>query len=127
MAESKIAAERIERRRKLLELRAEKVAKLNTDVRERLIHLIDTQMISTGRYEYLEQRYGISARKWKNTCNRVQLPGIDMLSSILKDHPYFALWLMTGKRDNRLQVDPTEEGWEVKYESELLKVPTSDD
>jgi len=111
MSESEgIKTLRIERRRRLLEARAEEVAKLETDVRERLILLIHIHFDPTGRYEYLEKRYGISARKWKNVCNRVQLPGIDMLSSILKDHPQYSTWLMLGKAVNRREPVSVSEG-----------------
>lgn len=122
-----LKAERMEKRRKKLERRAEEVGKLNTDVRERLISLINNQVSSGARYEYLENRYGISARRWQNVCNRVQLPGIDMLSSILKDYPYFATWLMLGNVVNTIQIDPTEEGWERKltesYWQSITKYP----
>ncbi len=111
MAESN-KLERMERRQRKLEHRAAEVEKINTDVRERLITIINNQVIYSGRYEYLENRYGIAARKWKNVCNRVQLPGIDMLSSILQDYPWFSMWLMLGKSKNILQLDPTIEGWE---------------
>lgn len=112
--------ERLERRKRLLELRAEDVAKLNTDVRERLLFLLYIKVTHSGRYEYLEKRYGISARRWQNLCNRAQLPGIDMLSSILSDYQEYATWLMLGKALNTMQIDPTErypvdltkKGWE---------------
>lgn len=111
MAESN-KMERMERRQKKLEHRATEVEKINADVRERLITIINNQVIYSGRYEYLENRYGIAARKWKNVCNRVQLPGIDMLSSILQDYPWFSMWLMLGKSNNGTQLDGTMEGWE---------------
>lgn len=142
-----IKALRIETRRKLLEARAEEVAKLERDIRERLILLIHIQVSRTMRYEYLEKRYGISARKWKNMFNRVQLPGIDMLASILKDHPEYATWLMLGYAVNSREVkslpdyhsglqidplsqlgigpdvaqsiDPTIKGWEDKLDKAL--------
>lgn len=106
MADSK-KAERIERNQKQLELREEVVEKLNADTRERLIFIINNFVVYSGRYAYLEDRYGISARKWKNVCNRIQLPGINMLSSILNDFPHFSMWLMLGKAIDVKQVDPT--------------------
>lgn len=126
-------AEREERRKKLLELRKDKVEKINIDVRERLIFLIYIQSPRGSRYEYLETRYGISARRWQNVCNRAQLPGIDMLSSILKDHPGYCTWLMLGKVISSVGqvhpcteiqidqtaeglIDPTIKGWEDKLE-----------
>ena len=106
MADSK-RTERVVRSRKKLELREDEVEKLNADVRERLIFVINNFYVYSGRYAFLEDRYGISARKWKNVCNRVQLPGINMLTSILNDFPHFAMWLMLGKTVNAKQIDPT--------------------
>lgn len=100
-------------REKKLEHRAQEIEKISTDVRERLILIIDNEVISGRfRYQYLEQRYGIAARKWKNVCNHVQLPSIEMLSCILSDHPYLSSWLLTGRSDKLPQVDPTKEKWE---------------
>lgn len=100
-------------REEKLEHRAEEIEKIGTDVRERLILIIDKEVISGRfRYQYLEQRYGIAARKWKNVCNRVQLPSIEMLSCILDDHSYLSSWLLTGRSDRLPQVDPTKEKWE---------------
>lgn len=120
MAESN-KMERMERRQKKLEHRATEVEKINADVRERLITIINNQVIYSGRYEYLENRYGIAARKWKNVCNRVQLPGIDMLSSILQDYPWFSMWLMLGKSNNSTQLDGTMEGWEKVIYDDLAR------
>jgi len=112
--------ERIERRKRLLEARADEVEKINIDVRERLLFLLYIKVTHSGRYEYLEKRYGISARRWQNLCNRAQMPGIDMLSSILKDHKEYASWVLFGEAHNTNQINPTEqypidltiEGWE---------------
>lgn len=106
---------------------------INADVRERLLFLLYSNVVvSAHRYKYLEKRYGISARRWQNVCNRVQMPGIDMLSLIIRDRPEYATWLMFGKAVNMQQIDPTtehgmdqteegridlsEEGWEDKYQ-----------
>jgi hypothetical protein len=98
------------------------------------------RIIEYGKYEYLEKRYGISGRKWKNVCNRVQMPGIDMLSAILNEAPRYATWLMCGRlsaNDDKiftqasvqtdpfteLHIDPidlTVEGWEEKLDKALL-------
>jgi hypothetical protein len=103
--------------------RAEEAEKINTDVRERFITILATQIPSSGpRYKYLEKRYGISARRWQNVYNRAQLPGIDMLVSIMKDYPYLTSWLLFGKTVNTLQIDPTEEGWERKLNEEYFEL-----
>lgn len=123
--------EREERRKKLLELRADEVQKLNTGTRERLIYLIWGDSPSSGRYEYLEKRYGISGRRWQNVFNRAQLPGIDMLSSVIMGYPQYSTWLMTGKAISATQINPLAElqldqeidldvkGWEQKIENVL--------
>jgi hypothetical protein len=114
------------------------VEKINADVRERLLFLLYSNVIrSSHKYKYLEQRYGISARRWQNVFNRVQMPGIDMLSMILMDRPEYATWLMFGTAydvnqidpttENRLleteigQIDPSVKGWEEKYD-EIQKI-----
>jgi hypothetical protein len=132
----------LERRKKLLEMRAEEVEKLNTDVRERLIFLIYLYFTKGSRYESLEKRYGISARRWQNVCNRAQMPGTDMICSIVRDHPNYATWLLLGEALNVEKtrfsnipggqihpcvgesihqteeglIDPTIKGWEKKLE-----------
>ena len=117
--------ERLEQRAAELERRAEEIEKINADVRERLIYLINTQVVSgRSRYDYLEERYGIPARKWKNVCNKVQMPGINMLSSILEDYPYFSTWLMLGKVVNTMQLDPTVKGWERQVTEALFQAIT---
>jgi hypothetical protein len=99
----------------------EAAEKINADVRERFITIIGTQIASSGpKYKYLEKRYGISARRWQNVYNRAQLPGIDMLVSILKDYPYLTTWLLLGKATNTMQIDPTEDGWERKLNEEYF-------
>jgi hypothetical protein len=118
-------AMRLEKRRMLLESRAEEVEKLEIDLRERFIFLIDIEAESYGRYEYLEKRYGISGRRWQNVCNRVQMPGIDMLSSILKDQPQYATWLMCGEAINRKTIISIE-GGKPKTGHQLQRDPFSD-
>jgi len=120
-----IKALRLERRRKKLEERAKEVAQLEIDIRERFIFLLDIDNEAYGRYEYLEKRYGISARRWQNVCNRVRMPGIDMLSSFLKDQPQYATWLMCGKAINRRTIISVEGGKPVTG-YELQTDPFSD-
>lgn len=117
----------------MLERRSRDVERLTADARERLIFFIHVQVVSgRTRYIYLEQRYGIGARKWKNVCNRLQMPGISMFTAIANDYPEVAEWLLTGKVTTQGQVDlttthdldktqygridPTEPGWEEKLE-----------
>lgn len=131
-----LKALRIEKRRQLLEKQAEKSPKLETDFRERFIFIIRRIYIEHGVYQHLERRYGISARKWKNVCNRVQQPGIDMIAEILGDFPHFSTWLMTGSAYNYSEqvdptmqngidqtevgkIDPTVKGWESKLKKAL--------
>lgn len=131
-----LKALRLAKRRLLLETQAEKVPKLEIDLRERFIFIIRRAYIERGLYQHLERRYGISARKWKNVCNRVQLPGIDMMMLILSDYPYYSTWLMTGNTYNKSEqidptiengidqtevgkIDPSTKGWEGKLEKAL--------
>ena len=124
-------SEREERRKKLLELRADEVEKLNTGTRERLIFLLIQTCTASGKYEYLEKKYGISGRKWQNVFARAQMPGIDMLSSVIREYPQYCTWLLTGKTLNATQINPLVElqiddkvdleikGWEKKAENAL--------
>lgn len=92
----------------MLNNRAEEAERINAETRERLIFFINVAVVSgRTRYIYLEQRYGIAARKWKNVCNRVQFPTIGMLSSIINHYPNIATWLMTGSTTSQEQIDPT--------------------
>ena len=65
------------------------------------------------KYPYLEQRTGISARKWQNVCNRVQQPSIEMIAALAMARPYFLSWLLTGHCLPDLQVDPSKPGWQT--------------
>lgn len=108
---------------------------LISNVRERFIYLIRLLVINHyGRYKYMEERYGISARKWQSMCNRAQFPTIPMLSEFLIQYPQYASWLLTGaasdgsgqQTDPTKQgamnstalgvIDPTQPGWEEKYD-----------
>lgn len=96
---------------------------IEADVRERLIFLIKQIIPSShGRYDCLEKKYGISGRRWQNVYNRAQLPGIDMIVSILGDYPCFTDWLMTGVVFNKKQIEPPKDGF-VQQEEFLVKVP----
>lgn len=115
------------------ELRSVAVENISAEVRERLLFYLYSKIIrESQKYKYLEARYGISARRWQNVFNRVQMPGIDMLSQIILDRPEYATWLLCGQALNgrhQQQLDPTLEnglkkgqidlsikGWEDKYD-----------
>lgn len=78
-----------------------------SDFRERVIFVI--REFAGVKYGYLEERFGISARKWKNVCNRTQQPSIEMVVALTTVRPYFLTWMLTGKVVNILQVNPTED------------------
>lgn len=81
-----------------------------TDIRERLIWVISNAVGTTHRYPYLEKRTGISARKWKNVCNRVQQPSIEMLAALAKElRPAYLEWMVHGTVFSSHQADPREE------------------
>jgi len=89
---------------------SDETEKLQTDeFRERMILVV--REFAGNKYSYLEERTGISARKWKNMCNRVQQPSIEMLIEIAKVRPYFLTWLVTGKATNHVQVSMDDDNW----------------
>jgi hypothetical protein len=55
----------------------------------------------------------------------VQLPGIDMLSSILRDYPQFSTWLMLGVAVNRRKLITTA-GGKVTTGTELQTDPSEE-
>lgn len=82
-----------------------------TDIRERVIWVIDDFVGTSHKFAYLEDRTGISARKWKNLYNRVQQPSTEMIAALAVYRPYFLSWMICGSAKNAIQVDPTIEGW----------------
>jgi len=104
--------ERNREKKTMAEQQVKEIDKLNNDTRERFIFLIHVLVVNHyGRYQYLQKRYGISSRKWQGMCNRVQLPGIDMLSKFLMHYPQYSTWLLTGVADSATQIDPTKDGY----------------
>lgn len=110
------------------ELNSIKVEQISAEVRERLLFYLYSHIIrESQKYKYLETRYGISARRWQNVFQRVQMPGIDMLSQIILDNPQIATWLLTGYAQNALkQVDPLRERGIEKDELDLNKAGWED-
>ena len=82
-----------------------------TDIRERVIWVIDDFVGTSHKFAYLENRTGISARKWKNLYNRVQQPSTEMIAALAEYRPYFLYWMICGSAKNMIQVDPTTENW----------------
>ncbi len=68
-----------------------------SELRERVISLIDASVRVHARYAYLEERTGIAARKWKNMCNRVTQPSHEMLTALAEFSPHYASWMLTGR------------------------------
>lgn len=89
----------------------------SNEFRERMIKVI--REFAGTRYTYLEERTGISARKWKNVCNRVQQPSIEMLIEITKVRPYFLYWLVTGTVHQVYQASLDDEDWSSKLRDAL--------
>lgn len=86
------------------------------DLRERVIWVINESVGPTGRdrYSYLERRTGISARKWKNVCNRAQQPSVEMIAALARElRSHLLEWMVCGSVHNVFQVDP--------FDSETLR------
>ncbi len=143
--DQKKKSERAELQKKVVESLAKRAEKLDIELRERFIFLLHVSVFyeeGSRRYKVLERRYGISSRRWQNVCNRAQMPGIDMICSLLDTHPEYTTWLMLGRADNREQFDALtydsldtskygklnlyEEGWEERLRQIYLALIESD-
>lgn len=82
-----------------------------SDIRERVIWLIRHLAGQPTRYKYLEERFGITARKWQNVCNHAQQPSLEMVSALATANPYFVHWMITGESHTVLQLDPSDPNW----------------
>lgn len=82
-----------------------------TDFRERIIWVIKNLAGKPTRYKYLEERFGISARKWQNVCNRAQQPSIEMVAALSSVYPFFLSWMVTGECKTLAQLDPKDNAW----------------
>lgn len=93
---------------------------LEQDLRERVIWVVNDFAATAGKYAYLEERTGITARKWKNMCNRVIQPSPEMMMELAKVRPYLATWMLTGQAFP-VQVSPTSsETWESDFLEKLM-------
>jgi len=92
-----------------------------TDFRERIIWVIKNLAGKPTRYKYLEERFGISARKWQNVCNRAQQPSIEMVAALSSVYPFFLSWMVTGESKTLAQLDPKDSGWFQKLLDSLAE------
>ncbi len=67
-----------------------------TELRERMIQIIEATRHDYGRYAELERFTGVSARKWKKLCNRDQNPTAELICALAKLEPSYAQWMLTG-------------------------------
>lgn len=69
-----------------------------TDIKSRVLWMIENLSPKGRKYRYvfLESQTGISARRWKNMCNGVTSPSIEMLAQLALLRPCLAEWLLTG-------------------------------
>ncbi|KVC24212.1 hypothetical protein WI69_01920 [Burkholderia diffusa] len=58
-----------------------------------------SEIAGRGSWERLEQRSGISARRWRNAFDRRQRPTSDMIEMAGRMWPQYAFWLVTGITD----------------------------
>ncbi len=87
------------------------------DMRERIIKVVTATYARD--YKKMELETDVSAAKWKRMCNRVQQPTIKMIESLGKRHPYFILYMNTGKAQNYVQVNPNDD-WRKILNQRLL-------
>ncbi len=92
-----------------------------TDFRERIIWVIKNLAGKPTRYRYLEERFGITARKWQNVCNRAQQPSIEMVAALSSVYPFFLSWMVTGESKTLAQLDPKDSAWFQKLLDSLAE------
>lgn len=98
------------------------------DLRERIIWVINESVIDgRGRYTYLEHRTGISAKKWKNVCNRLQQPSVEMIAALARElRGNWLEWMVCGSVQNLYQVNPFDAEsvtkWEALAERDLASI-----
>lgn len=100
-------------------MRPEKFEGDGADFRERIIWVIKNLAGKPPRYKYLEDRFGITARKWQNVCNHAQQPSIEMVAALATVYPFFMSWMLTGQSLTFTQVSPADENWFVNLMSKL--------
>lgn len=83
----------------------------DADFRDRVIWMIRNFAGKPPRYRYLEERFGISARKWQNVCNKAQQPSVEMVAALSTVYPFFTSWMLTGAARNFVQLSPKSETW----------------
>lgn len=86
------------------------------DLRERVIWVINDFVGTWRKYPYLEQRTGISARKWQNVCHRNQQPSLEMVCALAEYRPHLFTWMMLGYDLNTQQSNPEIEGWQKNFD-----------
>jgi len=79
-----------------VDMSEEEKERLATDIKSRVLWVIDSVAYKGSRYAFLEERTGIAARKWKNMCNGVTSPSVEMLEQLALMRPCLAAWLLTG-------------------------------
>lgn len=97
-----------------------------SDFRERVIWVVRNFAGKPTRYKVLEDRFGINARKWQNVCNRVQQPSIEMVAALSSVYPFFLTWMVTGKGQTLMQLDPAESDWFQQLLKALEHSPVSE-
>ena len=97
-----------------------------TDFRERVIWVIRNFAGRPTRYKTLEDRFGISARKWQNVCNHVQQPSIEMVAALATVYPFFLSWMVTGHGRTITQMDPQDD-WFTNLLGALEGTPAARD
>lgn len=100
-------------------MRPEKFEGDEADFRERIIWVIKNLAGKPPRYKYLEDRFGITARKWQNVCNHAQQPSIEMVAALATVYPFFMSWMLTGRSLNFTQISPADENWFVNLMSKI--------
>lgn len=67
------------------------------EIRERMILFIDYVVGAYNKHKYMEEKTGISARKWQNLFHRAQMPTVELLWGLGEYQPAYLTWIVTGE------------------------------
>lgn len=67
------------------------------EIRDRMILFIDYFVGAYNKHKYMEEKTGISARKWQNLFHRAQMPTVELLWGLGEYQPAYLTWIVTGE------------------------------
>ena len=90
------------------------------ELRERILFIIETWSAEKYRFEWLENRTGISAARWQHVCLEKQLTTLEMIIAICNLQPEYTYWLMRGTQQKWVK-EGGEPGMPVELEGPSIE------